>query len=84
MVSESGTDQVKVIDIASKKDADSRDALRKIADESPKIHGVIVLRLMADGSQRLDTSDLNMYEKVFLAAYLNSFINQWFEPKDLK
>lgn len=47
--------------------------------ENGQTEAVIIIRLMKDGSQKIDTSFMNHYEKCFLKAFFDAWIFRWFD-----
>jgi hypothetical protein len=51
----------------------------KFADQ---MDGVIVLGLHKDGSSLMRSSNMSMYEKMFLKAFFESWASSWFNLKN--
>lgn len=69
-----GPDNLKLF----KKESDVKEVLDAVRLNAHEFDGVIVLALRKNSTQELFTSTMSMYEKVFLAAFLQAWVNKWF------
>lgn len=58
---------------------DAKRTLEDILADTNKVRAVIIIRLMDDGTQRLDCSHATFEEKCFLKCFFDSWIMKWFD-----